>query len=71
MPRNKEADKAAKEGAILLTPIDAICTLASLKRIAKAKARQAINSLWAVIVSLSYNDLYIKYDLKLDELYLD
>ena len=38
MPRNKETDKAAKEGTMLLTPIDTIYTLASLKRITKAKA---------------------------------
>ena len=56
---------------MLLTSIDAICTLASLKRITKAEARQAVNSLWAVIAPLSYNDLHIKYDLKLDELHLD
>ena len=71
MPGNKEADKAAKEGIILLTPIDTIYTLVSLKRIAKAEACWAINSLWAVIVLLSYNDLHIKYNPKLDELYLD
>ena len=71
MPRNKEADKAAKEDTVLLTHIDTICTLVSLKRIAKAKACRAVNSLWAVIVPLSYNDLYIKYNSKLDELYLD
>ena len=45
MPRNEETDKAAKEGATLLTPMDAICTLASLKRIAKAEAHWAVNSL--------------------------
>ena len=71
MPRNKEADKAAKEGTILLTPTDTIYTLASLKRITKAKAHQAINSLWAIIAPLSYNNLYIKYNPKLDELHLD
>ena len=56
---------------MLLTPMNAICTLASLKRITKAKAYQAINSLWAIIAPLSYNNLYIKYNLKLDKLYLD
>ena len=56
---------------MLLIPIDTICTLVSLKRIAKAKAYQAINSLWAVIAPLSYNDLHIKYNPKLDKLYLD
>ena len=71
MPGNKEADKAAKEGAMLLTPTDVICTLASLKRITKAEAYWAINSLWAVIAPLGYNDLHIKYDPKLDKLYLD
>ena len=56
---------------MLLTPMNAIYTLISLKRIIKAKAYQAINSLQAIIAPLSYNDLYIKYNLKLDELYLD
>ena len=56
---------------MLLTPMDTICTLVSLKRITKAKAYQAINSLWTIIAPLSYNNLYIKYNLKLDKLYLD
>ena len=56
---------------MLLIPIDTIYTLVSLKGITKAKAYQAINSLWTIIVLLSYNDLYIKYNLKLDKLYLD
>ena len=56
---------------MLLTPIDTIYTLVSLKRITKAKAYQAVNSLWTIIVPLSYNNLHIKYDLKLDKLHLD
>ena len=71
MPRNKEADKVAKEGTILLTPIDTTYTLASLKRITKTKAYQVINNLWAIIVPMNYNNLLIKYNLKLDKLYLD
>jgi ribonuclease HI len=42
IPGNEEADKAAKEGATLAPPGDAICTLASLKRIAKADAKRAV-----------------------------
>ena len=38
MPRNKEIDKVAKEDTILLTSINTIYTLISLKRIIKAKA---------------------------------
>ena len=71
MPRNEETDKAAKEGTMLLTPTDTICTLVSLKRITKAEACRAINSLWAIIAPLSYNNLHIKYNPKLDELHLD
>ena len=38
---NKEANRAAKEGAALSAPINATCTLASLKRIAKIEAKRA------------------------------
>ena len=36
--RNEEADKAAKEGTALPIPADTVCTLASLKRIARTNA---------------------------------
>jgi len=42
IPGNEEADRAAKEGAALPPPANAICTLASLKRIAKSAARKAV-----------------------------
>jgi ribonuclease HI len=45
IPGNEEADKAAKEGAALPPPPDAICTLASLKRIAKEEAKRAVTQL--------------------------
>jgi hypothetical protein len=45
IPGNKEADKAAKEGTLLPVLADSICTLASLKRIARAKASKAARSL--------------------------
>ena len=39
---NEEADKAAKEGATLALLSNAICTLALLKRIAKANIKRAV-----------------------------
>ncbi len=42
IPSNKEADKAAKARAALPPSIDAICTLASLKQIAKTEAKRAV-----------------------------
>ena len=42
IPGNKEANKAAKAGAVLPPPADAICTLASLKRIAKTEAKRVV-----------------------------
>ena len=42
---NEEADKAAKEGMLLPVLADSICTLASLKRIAHAKAFKAARRL--------------------------
>src|ERR1700726_5160749 len=42
---NEEADKAAKEGASLPAPANTICTLASLKRIAKANTRSSADKL--------------------------
>ena len=45
VPGNKAADQAAKEGATLLPPPRAIYTLASLKRLAKAKADNSLTQL--------------------------
>jgi hypothetical protein len=42
IPGNKEANKAAKEGATLAPPGDVIYTLASLKRIVKADAKRVV-----------------------------
>jgi ribonuclease HI len=71
IPGNEEADKAAKEGAALPSPTNAFCTLASLKRIAKAEARRTIIQLWKVTAPTSYNELYIRYNVSIDELRLN
>jgi hypothetical protein len=42
IPRNEEANKAAKEGATLAPLSDVIYTLALLKRIAKVDAKRVI-----------------------------
>jgi hypothetical protein len=42
IPGNKEANKAAKEGATLAPLGNVIYTLASLKRIIKADAKRAV-----------------------------
>ena len=42
VPGNEAADQAAKEGAALPPPPRAIYTLASLKRLAKAKANNSL-----------------------------
>ena len=71
IPGNEEADKAAKEGAALPPPPDAICTLASLKRMAKEKARQSSSKLWLATAPLGYQDLQIGYSQNTDELSLN
>jgi ribonuclease HI len=68
IPGNEEADKAAKEGAALPTPPDAICTLASLKRMAKEEANRAVKQLWTVTAPQSYRELCISYTQNTDEL---
>ena len=40
IPRNKEADQAAKEGASLLALANTVCSLASLKCIAKTETKR-------------------------------
>jgi ribonuclease HI len=61
IPGNEEADEAAKAGAALPLPVDAICTLASLKRIAKTEAKRAVLQLWRVTAPASYQELQIQY----------
>jgi ribonuclease HI len=61
IPGNEEADRAAKEGAALPPPANAICTLASLKRIAKSAARKAVLQLWSTIAPATYKELLISY----------
>ena len=63
IPGNEEADWAAKEGAALPPPANAICTLASLKRIAKSAARKAVLQLWSTIALATYKELLISYRL--------
>lgn len=58
---NEEADKAAKEGAALPEPADPICTLASLKRIAKATARESATKLWATTAPANYTELMVRH----------
>jgi hypothetical protein len=54
IPGNEEVDKATKEGASLPPPNDAIYTLASLKRIAKADAKEAAIRLWNTTAPANY-----------------
>lgn len=58
---NEEADKAAKEGATLPYPTQPYCTLASLQRLAKEKAKDSLAQLWSVTAPQSYQDLGIRY----------
>jgi hypothetical protein len=67
---NEEADKAAKEGAALPIPADTVCTLASLKRIARTDARLAATQLRSATAPANYNELLVKYSVNTDELYL-
>ena len=69
IPGNEEADKAAKEGAALPAPADAICTLASLKRIAKATAKLAVINLWSITAPANYTELSIKHPSNTNELH--
>jgi ribonuclease HI len=67
---NEEADKAAKEGAALPSPANTVCTLASLKRIARTNARLATSQLWSATAPANYNRLLIRYSTNTDELRL-
>ncbi|TVY89104.1 hypothetical protein LAWI1_G004647 [Lachnellula willkommii] len=65
---NEEADLAAKEGATLPSPPNAICTLASLKRIPQTSAKQALIQYWAAKAPVNYTELMIGYSVSTDEL---
>ena len=67
---NEEADKAAKEGATLPTPANTVCTLASLKRIARTNARLATTQLWSATAPANYNELLVRYSTNMGELRL-
>jgi ribonuclease HI len=71
IPGNEEADKAAKEGAILPPPKDAICTLAALQRMARTRATQSSIQLWTTTAPSSYIELQIGFTHKTDELSLN
>jgi len=68
---NEEADKAAKEGAALPAPANAICTLASLKRIAKANTRSSADKLWATTAPANYTELMVRHSKDPELLRLD
>ena len=57
IPGNEEADQAAKEGAALPFPEIEMCTLASLKKIAKTKAKEATLQLWKTTAPAKYKEL--------------
>ena len=61
VPGNEAADQAAKDGAALPPPPRAIYTLASLKRLVKAKADNSLTQLWLTTAPQSYRDLGIQY----------
>jgi len=61
IPGNEEADQAAKEGASLPAPDNAICTLASLKRIARAETKRSTLQLWKTTAPANYKELQIEY----------
>ena len=61
VPGNEAADQAVKEGATLPPPLRAIYILASLKRLAKAKANNSLTQLWLTTAPQSYRDLGIQY----------
>lgn len=68
---NEAADAAAKEGASLPTPANATCSLASLKRIAKAKAKAAANQLWNTTAPGNYTELLVSHSKAPELLRLD
>ena len=71
IPGNEEADKAAKEGATLPYPLEPYYTLASLRRLAKEKAKDSLACLWLTTAPQSYRDLGIKYSPDTTELGLN
>ena len=70
VPGNDAADAVAKEGAALPAPANALCTLASLKRIAKAAAKAATIKHWAATAPANYTELIIGPSRNSDELLL-
>jgi len=71
VPGNEAADQAAKAGAALPPPPRAICTQASLRRLAKAKAKDSLSRLWLTTAPQSYRDLGIYYSHDTTELGLN
>jgi len=61
IPGNEEADQAAKEGASLPVPTNAVCSLASLKRIARTEAKRSTLQLWETTAPANYKELQIGY----------
>ena len=60
-----------KEGATLPIPVNTVCTLASLKRIARMNTRLATTQLWSVTAPTNYNKLLVRYSINTDELRLN
>lgn len=68
--RQRRSRQSSKGGSISHPPQDPICSLASLKRIARTTAKTAITKLWATTAPTNYNDLYITYPQNSNELCL-
>jgi len=71
IPGNEEADQAAKEGASLPAPADAVCSLASLKRIARTETKRTALQLWKTTAPANYKELQIEYGPKTSLLALE
>ena len=61
IPGNEAADKAAKEGAAMQITEELPHSLASLRRMAKAIVRTAMNKLWLTVAPQPYRDLGIQH----------
>ena len=71
IPGNEEADQAAKEGASLPAPADAVCSLASLKCIARTETKRTALQLWKTTAPANYKELQIEYGPKTSLLTLE